>query len=51
MLTPAARGLEQEPDATLGLFDPKTVFDIDQIHGRRARTIVNGGFVFCETGP
>jgi hypothetical protein len=23
MLTPAARGLEQEPDATLGLVDPK----------------------------
>ena len=26
-------------------------FDLDQIQGRRARTIVNGGFAFCETGP
>ena len=25
-------------------------FDLDQIQGRRARTIVNNGLAFCETG-
>jgi hypothetical protein len=27
-----------------------SVFDLDQIQGRRARTIVNDGSAFCQTG-
>jgi hypothetical protein len=26
------------------------VFDLDQIQGHRAQTIVNNGLAFCETG-
>jgi len=39
----------------MSAFDPKRTFrhrdfDLDQIQGRRARTIVNNGLAFCETG-